>query len=129
MSRIGRYLLYWPQSCSARRRCCGPVRRPMRCWAARWAAHWARAWVPSWVARRRDPGGALGGAAGTKITTRRYRRPDVIYVDRPGYRDYGPPPTIATLAGTEGTTSTSTAIITMIERITACKLFIPPGNG
>ena len=36
-------------------------------------------------------GGALGGAAGTAITTRRYRRPDVIYVDRPGYRDYGPP--------------------------------------
>jgi hypothetical protein len=32
-------------------------------------------------------GGALGGAAGTAITTRRYRRPEVIYVDR-----YGPPP-------------------------------------
>lgn len=33
-------------------------------------------------------GGALGGAAGTAITTRRYRQPEVIYVDR--YR--GPPP-------------------------------------
>jgi hypothetical protein len=31
-------------------------------------------------------GGALGGAAGTAITTRRHRRPEVIYVDR-----YGPP--------------------------------------
>ncbi len=36
-------------------------------------------------------GGALGGAAGTAVTTRRYRRPEVIYVDRPVYRDYGPP--------------------------------------
>ncbi|MDS4030199.1 MAG: hypothetical protein RKO66_09005 [Candidatus Contendobacter sp.] len=33
-------------------------------------------------------GGALGGAAGTAISTRRYRQPEVIYVDR--YR--GPPP-------------------------------------
>lgn len=31
-------------------------------------------------------GGALGGAAGTAVTTRRYRQPEVIYVDR-----YGPP--------------------------------------
>lgn len=30
-------------------------------------------------------GGALGGAVGTAITTRRHRRPQVIYVDR-----YGP---------------------------------------
>lgn len=40
-------------------------------------------------------GGALGGAAGTAITTRRYRQPEVIYVDRPARvapRDYGPPP-------------------------------------
>ena len=46
-------------------------------------------------------GGALGGAAGTAITTRRYRQPEVIYVDRYRYvdrpvyvapRDHGPPP-------------------------------------
>lgn len=36
-------------------------------------------------------GGALGGAVGTAMTTRRHRRPDVIHVDRPAYRDYGPP--------------------------------------